>query len=421
MARLNRLFGLLGVLLVVITTRAAHAEPGPDSSGGHPDPVTIELLTMGPGEHPFFKFGHNAIRILDRRDGTDLVYNFGTFSFDSPTLIMDFFKGRLNYWLSVEGFAPTVRQYRAERRSLVAQRLALSPQAKLGLADALSTNALPEHRLYKYDYFFDNCSTRLRDAIDTATQGQLRAALRERASQSLRDHALRATCDYFLEYLVLYIGLGPLVDQPTDRWSEAFLPEMLTEGLRRTRVRAVDGTTHPLVQTERIVLSHPNTRPARPPQWGWRFFAAGAFTGLLWIGLRYAARRHLSARVAFSVLLGAGGFVCGLMGCALLSLWLFTDHAVAFRNQNTLLFFPPALLLPWYAVRAMLGRAEGATRLRYLAIVLVSSASLALAIKLVPLGQQDNGNLLAFFLPCWMGLLVSCSKPVINGIATAAH
>jgi hypothetical protein len=392
---------------------AARAEMNPaaraPSGGGDDrvDPLTVELLTMGPGEHPFFKFGHNAIRIRDRRDHSDRVYNFGTFSFESPTLIADFFKGRLNYWLSVESFAMTVLHYREEHRSLVAQRLALSPDAKRELKRALDTNALPENRLYKYDYFFDNCSTRIRDAIDRATQGQLRATLRARATRTLRDHALRATSDYFLEYLVLSIGLGPLVDRPVDQWAEAFLPEMLTDGLRHTVLRAPDGTTFPLVQAERTVLAHHDTRPAEPPHWGWLFLTAGVCTGVLFFVFRLLSGENKAFSFGFSLLLGLFGTLIGLLGFALLSLWVFTDHAVAFRNQNLLLLSPFALLLPVHVVRGGFKNARSRRGLRTLSLVLCGCAVLASVIKVLPLEQQQNSYLIAFFLPCWFGLFAA--------------
>jgi hypothetical protein len=108
-------------------TSAASAEPSLDPSS---DPLTVELLTMDPGEHPFFKFGHNAIRIRDARKGTDVVYNYGTFSFDSPTLPRDFFKGRLRYWLSRESMTTTLAHYAGENHDLVAQCLSLLPAQK---------------------------------------------------------------------------------------------------------------------------------------------------------------------------------------------------------------------------------------------------------------------------------------------------
>jgi hypothetical protein len=399
----------LAFLLIVsfIATSALSAAAEPPQFAEPADPLTVELLTMGPGEHPFFKFGHNAIRIRDARKGSDTVYNYGTFSFDSPTLLQDFFKGRLQYWLSRESMATTLAHYAGEDRSLLTQRLSLSAAQKLELKRQLDRNARPENRTYKYDYFFDNCSTRLRDALERVTDKQLHDALKAPATQSLRDHALRVTANYFLEYLVLSIGLGPLVDKPTDRWTETFLPEMLTEGIRHTQLRAEDGSQRPFVLEEETLLEHHDDRLKKPPRWTLRFSAAGTFVGLCLAGLAQLSRRTRVASISLGVVLSLGGLVVGLLGLGLVALWTMTDHAVAYRNQNVLLLSPLAIALPWYGVRIALRGFQAIPRLRTLALLLASSALAALAWKLTPLEVQDNRALIAFFLPCWAGLLFS--------------
>lgn len=404
------------VLLVVSSSTLASAEMAPDSNDA--DPITVELLTMGPGDHPFFKFGHNAFRIRDARRGSDVVYNYGTFSFSSPTLLRDFFKGRLEYWLSRDSMTNTLEHYGDEDRSLVSQRLALSPEQKRALKKFLEKNARPENRAYKYDYFFDNCSTRLRDAIDRVTDGQLRESFKVRATQSLRDHALRASSDHFLEYLVLSIGLGPLVDKPTDRWGEAFLPEMLTEGLRHVTIRDSDGSEQSLVASEEILLEHPDTRLAKPPQWKLKFLLTGVLVGLVLAGLAYWSRRRRASAIVFGSIIAVGGLVIGLLGLGLLSLWTMTDHAVAYRNQNLLLLSPLALGLPWYGLRAVVRGSQAIKELQWLGALLLGSGAIALTLKLLPLEWQDNGTLIAFFLPCWAGLwsasLAAGAKPSIK-------
>ena len=92
-------------------------------------------MTMGPGDHPFFRFGHNAIWIRDTAARTDRVYNFGTFRFDSPRLILDFLGGRLNYWLSVSPLTRVIADYTRENRSVAVQELKLSPEKKAALRD----------------------------------------------------------------------------------------------------------------------------------------------------------------------------------------------------------------------------------------------------------------------------------------------
>ncbi|MGC4070706.1 MAG: DUF4105 domain-containing protein [Polyangiaceae bacterium] len=387
-----------------------------------PSPITIELLTMGPGEHPFFKFGHNAIRVRDAGSGRDWVYNYGTFSFDSPTLIADFFKGRLWYWLSRAAMKDTLEEYSSERRGLVAQRLDLTPAQAVAVRRALELNFRPENRAYRYDYFFDNCSTRVRDVIDRVTDGAIRRSLTRKAGRTLRDHALRSTADYFPEYLVLSIGLGPLVDRPIDVFQEAFLPERLREAMRTVVVASPEGGTKPLVASESVLLAQRDPRPERPPRWTGRFLGTGIATGSALVGLGMLARRRRGFVAPFATVISLLGTVSGLLGMALLALWAFTDHAVAYRNQNALLLSPLALTLPVHAFRIARRGASALATLRWPTFGLVLSSAVALLLKAFPFEWQDNGCLIAFFLPCWVGLSVAANWPRTTpfGLTSAA-
>src|SRR4051812_21676547 len=143
----------------------ARAAPGDD--------LTIYMVTFGPGDHPFFKFGHDALWVQPK-DGPGRIFNFGTFSFDQPNLIPKFLRGRLMYWLSVSPVESSFYSYEATDRTIEAQELDLSAAEKQSLFERLLDNARPEKRESLYDYFWDNCSTRVRDAIDVTIGGRLR-------------------------------------------------------------------------------------------------------------------------------------------------------------------------------------------------------------------------------------------------------
>ena len=145
-------------------------------------------------------------------------------------MIFDFLGGRLTYWLSVSPLPSVMRTYQRENRSITLQELRLSPATKRAMQAALDENAKPDKRAYKYDYFLDNCSTRVRDVIDRAG-GRLHASARVPGRQTLREHALRMTAQPFWLYLALDIVLGPSVDRPIDRWAEMYLPMELASGV----------------------------------------------------------------------------------------------------------------------------------------------------------------------------------------------
>jgi len=386
--------------------------------------LTISLLTFGPGDHPFYKFGHDALLVHQARAGRDAhdargprddVYNYGTFDYRSPTLISDFLKGRLRYWLSVQSLAATVAHYRAENRSILAQELALTPQQRRALADRLAHDALPANRYYRYDYYRDNCSTRVRDAIDAAVGGRLRAASAGPASLTFRGHTERLTADDVPVYLGLDVAMGDAIDQPITQWEEMFLPSMVEERVRHVTnlgsVGSVSASTPagdvPLVARETLLLD-PHRPPLResPPRWGVRMGLIGSALGVALAALGHAARSSRLARVGFGLGLAVLGLAAGLLGCIFVFFWLATDHSVAHHNENILQCFPLGLTLAVFAVGVAWG-SEGAKRaVAAIAAVLAVCSITGLALKALPWFDQVNGPLVALLLPVWTGAAV---------------
>src|SRR5690606_31625041 len=125
----------------------------------------ISLLTCTPGSELYSVFGHSALRVVDSNAVTDIVYNYGTFDFNDPNFYSKFVRGKLNYYLSTEYFRDFVYGYRLEGRGITEQVLLLTAEEKLALKKFLRENLKPENRHYAYDFFLDNCTTRLRDLI----------------------------------------------------------------------------------------------------------------------------------------------------------------------------------------------------------------------------------------------------------------
>ncbi|MBP6571391.1 MAG: DUF4105 domain-containing protein, partial [Gemmatimonadales bacterium] len=141
----------------------------------------VYLVTMGPGETVYERYGHNAIWVRDTVDGTDIVYNYGTFDFGHSTaevarFVGRFAMGRPQYWLGTMTMARAVEIYTYFKRDVELQQLALPAAKRIELAQLLATNALPENRVYTYDYFLDNCSTRVRDMLNRVLDGALQEA-----------------------------------------------------------------------------------------------------------------------------------------------------------------------------------------------------------------------------------------------------
>jgi hypothetical protein len=387
--------GVAACLAVLGAATSVYAEPG--------DELTVYALTFGPGEHPFLKFGHNAI-LVQPSEGPGWVFNFGTFDFADPDLIPKFLRGRFKYWLSVGGAGPTMEAYAAENRTILSQELDLTPAQKWALWQALRENARPENRAYLYDYFFDNCSTRVRDAIDRVIDGRIRLAGQAPATRTLRAHALRSVADYLPEYVGLYLGLSRATDQPIDRWAETFLPERLSDLLRSVRIP--DGTGEKnLVKSEKVVYQSTRpAKPAQPPNWAIYFLAIGGLLGGLLAQLGRIARRRTSARVLLGGFTAILGGLWGLLGLILVCMWAFTNHKVAYANANILQFAPWSVVFLGYGVGVMMGRPGAMRAARTLALSVVVFSAVGIVCKALPGLNQDNWPFILLSLPIWLGL-----------------
>lgn len=381
--------------LLLATCAAAAAERAP----------RLSILTFGPGDDAFARFGHDAVLVEDPskpgRRGA-LVYNYGTFSFSSPLLALDFLKGDLRYWLGVGSLARTMEVYRAYNRSVRAQRLMLEPEAAARTVRFLEHNALPENRFYLYDYYKDNCATRVRDLIDRAYGGALRRSTQNKTGMSYRDHTRRLTESWPLLYFGLELALGPAVDHDLTEWQAMFLPEEVERNL--AKLELADGSRTMAVESHDTLFAADRPEPpAHPSPQSPRWLLIGLLAGGVLAGL--GALRGRGFRTCFAGTLGLVGLVCGLVGSILLLLWLATSHEVAANNRNALLCGPWLLGLVPLVRDLARPRPTSPWPTRLLAASLCGAAT-ALALQWAPWSIQQTGPTLAVFAPLWVGAAV---------------
>jgi Domain of unknown function (DUF4105) len=380
-------------ILTALLPRSAHAEP----------PSRVSVLTMGPGDHPFTRFGHNAILLEWEGEPPDRarVYNFGTFAFDGLNGVHDFMSGRFRYWLSVTNLGATRRAYGRANRSLTAQDLELTIEERAALFDALETNALPAHRYYDYDYYRDNCSTRVRDALDRLLGGELKNAVHGRGRFSFRQHTLRLVGDEPLLYFGLDVALGRPTDRSISRWEELFLPQELHDELATTE-RDLGGRRVPLVRRERRLLEAVRAPLAtEPPARGPWYAAIGLGAGGVLFGLGLLGERSRGWRLVLGLLGSGVALALGLLGLALL-IFSLSKHSAAHWNVSLLGLPPWGLVIAWHSVRCGFGRVGAAARLALwlAAPALTSCALLALSL---PEGHRESLRLAMLCLPLWTG------------------
>jgi len=379
--------GLLPRLLVLIVLAlgafAAHATP------------RIGVVTMQPGEIFFERFGHNAILVDDPAAGTRIAYNFGYFDPTEPDFIARFVRGDMRYQLVALPLRDDLAYYREVGRGVSLQWLDLDPAEASELAAALAENALPENAHYRYDYFLDNCSTRVRDALDRTLGGQLARQMGGSRGDTFRGEATRLASPDFWMWLGFDLGLGRAADQPLSNWGDGFVPMHLAASLRH----ANNGAGRPLVAEELELLPHRlDPEPAEtPPRW-WPWLLAGLLIGgaMAWTGRR-VPRATAAIAVPF-------WFVSGVLGALMLFIWLATEHRFGWANYNLLLMSPLAwLLLPggWRLIR---GRTGGAwfDRLLLLMLVLAVAALFVHGLQRLP---QQNLHWIVLMLPIHLGLM----------------
>jgi hypothetical protein len=383
--------------LVLLCASAAFAQPAHWNPGQPGEALEVSLITVGPGEVYWQRFGHNAIRVRDRASGREVLYNYGIFDFAEEDFFGRFIRGEMDYEIAARRPEDDLEQYRAEGRRVVEQALNLSPPQRLELARFLAWNARPENRKYRYDYFRANCSTKVRDALDAALGGALRATTDGRSrGYTLRMHARRLTAPDLPVYLGVHAGLGPLTDQPVDFWDEMFVPMEVERHLRDVRVRDDSGAMVPLVAAETELLPDRVGEPDAPPDWFWRFLAIGLLLGALlaWLGRGAGARRR-----GFGALAGGLWLLAGLGGVVLALLWFATAHESAWRNGNLALFNPLCLALLPAAWRALRGRVPQGPASAVIAATITALAFGAWLWLVLPGPRQDLIDWVALWLP----------------------
>ena len=384
------------------------AAPAPPAAalGSAGDSLRVFLVTIGPGELVWERFGHNAIWIHDPAGGTDLAYNWGMFSFDQQGFLPRLLRGTMLYWMAPFPIDGMISAYVQSNRSVWVQELAIAFHRRVDLQEALRVNALPENAYYRYDYYRDNCSTRVRDALDHVLDGRLEATLAGVGTgTTYRSHTRRLLQDIPSMYTSIQLVLSHKADQEIDRWQEAFLPVQLMEAVREVRVPDGTGGERPLVVGEREAFrsTAPGELQSIPSRWLWYFTIGAGLALILLLLADPAARGHAWARVPLALLAAAWSAAAGVAGVILLGAWLFTDHVFWYPNENLLQMSPISLGAAVLALPLVARRRPP----RWAVTLAATAAGLSLlgvALEVAPGFDQQNGDILALTAPANLGV-----------------
>ena len=299
------------------------------------DSAFASLITCGEGNEYYLSWGHSAIRVCDSSRGIDYAYNYGTFDFDTPHFYWKFSLGDLDYCLSRSRFGRFLSEYVFEGRAVWEQRLRLTPQEVNNLFVLLETNYQPEYRYYRYDFFRDNCATRVRDMIaNCLVHRTLSPEVTLPGAKTYRDYLYEPTAGTKLWWrLGVDITLGLRCDHPCSNYEAMFSPIEMMHTF---------GQGDPVL-TDAPVQILPDVReplaPSVPPAlvfWG-LFLVVAVLTFFEWKkGWRLAA-------VDRTLYIAAA-----LISAVVVFLWFFTSHYCTKYNLNILWASP---LFIYFAVR----------------------------------------------------------------------
>ncbi len=300
----------------------------------------ISVLTCSQGNDLYAAFGHSAIRVSDSDNDIDWVFNYGTFDFNTPNFYLKFANGKLNYMISIGDFKRFLPGYFKENRSVSEQVLNLNLEDRQHVFDALIVNYQPENRNYKYDFFYDNCATRILDIITSNISGKV---ILNPSGDEANNITFRKYLNHYLNDIPwVETGLNTILGLPADKIAtlkeSTYLPDFLMFVLDKAMVLKEDGSSTYLVKENNVLLditSHQkeNKFEVTPVILFWFVLIIGVILSLL---VQHKIMIWFD-RLLFSI--------TGFIGIIISYLWLVTDHSVTGNNLNIFWAIPTFLYL----------------------------------------------------------------------------
>jgi hypothetical protein len=297
--------------------------------------ATISILTCNPGEEVYSMYGHTAIRVNDPAFGTDVVFNYGIFSFETPNFLYRFAKGQTDYLMMGQTFDSFMREYKEDQRGVYEQVLNLSHDGKNQLFQALIENAKPENRVYRYNFFMDNCATRVRDMVERNSGEPVRLS-RYQFPETYRDLIKKFHHSFRWIDLGIDLVIGKEAEQAVSAYDQMFLPEYLYEQMANGEI-TINGMVQPLVSETRTLLKYPNSK--LKSDWPWPVIVFGLiFLVVAGISVRAFLLKKKADWVDYWLFA-----LCGFAGLIIGWTALFSEHPAVRPNYNLLWAFPPHL------------------------------------------------------------------------------
>lgn len=302
----------------------------------------ISLLTIGPGDEVYSKYGHSGFRIQDPAIGIDNIYDYGGFDFDAPFFIWKFARGKLDYNMSGYKFSSFLNAYKNENRWVREQTLNLTQDQKNELFAFLQNNYRKENRNYRYDFLFDNCATKIPEVLKNGLGDQLQFNFNHLENQFTFRQLIHQNLDENdWQTFGIDLALGAIIDKKATPWEHQFLPLYVSQQMSNTKVNGQD-----FVASEELLLIENSLKKGSvfilKPLF-WLVLLLISVVILTYINHKNNKR---SRWLDFSLFL-----ITGLAGLLIFFLWFLTDHTFTKDNFNLLWAFPLNLLLAFMLVK----------------------------------------------------------------------
>ena len=318
------------------------------------DSIRISLLTCAPGEEIYSLFGHTAIRYEEPARGIDRVYNYGLFSFNTPNFTLRFALGNADYRLGVEDYRHFAVEYEYFGRSVWQQTLNLTAEEQQQLITLLEENYRPENRIYRYNFFYDNCATRPRDKVEESLQKSGSQLLfsntytENNETKSYRDIVHQYTKGHPWAQFGIDFCIGSQADRPISERQMMFSPFYLMDAFDKARIVNASENRPLVTTTKKIIDCEPDVSGSAENDI-WNMLTPIRLSLLVFIAIGMATAYGLRKKKSLWGLDIAVFATAGIAGCIVAFLALFSEHPTVGSNYLLFVFHPGHLLcLPFF-------------------------------------------------------------------------
>lgn len=308
---------------------------------GFSQPIThnaeVSLLTCSSGKELYATFGHSAIRVYDSITQTDIVFNYGVFDFNTPNFYWKFVNGKLKYQLAIQSSRRFIRMYEREGRSVIEEKIILKKDEKRDLLAFLKKNYLPENRYYLYDFFYNNCSSKIWDVTVKQINQPLYYDSDNRGAITFRQMLYPYLKDLPWAKLGINILLGMPADKTANFEDQVFLPDYLSYNMSHTLREKDKNNAQSLLGPRKVLVEKKtleNNDKLEPIRVFWILFA------LIFLLTILGVSKKILSIIDYIIYSSAG-----LLGLLLIFLWFISDHQAMNANLDLLWASPLALLM----------------------------------------------------------------------------